>query len=150
MELDKTIIEAVSEPFTHLVRNSVDHGVEPPDTRVQRGKDPVGTIRLRAFHQEGKVNIHIEDDGAGLNLDKLREKAVRNGIMTDEQARGLSDREAARLIFHPGLSTAEQLSEVSGRGVGMDVVRTNLERIGGSIEVESEFGAGTTIKIKLR
>ena len=149
VELDKTIIEAVSEPFTHLVRNSVDHGIEAPAIRVERGKVPTGTIRLRAFHQEGKVNIHIEDDGGGIDLQKLRDKAVKNKLLTVEQAKSMSDGEAARLIFHPGLSTAEQVSDVSGRGVGMDVVRTNLERIGGSVEVETELSVGTKIKIKL-
>lgn len=149
VELDKTIIEAIGDPLTHLIRNSVDHGVETPEVRKERGKNPTGTITLSAFHQEGKVNICIEDDGGGLDLVRLKEKAVTNGLITPEQAKEMGDREAARLIFHPGLSTAKEVTDVSGRGVGMDVVRTNLEQIGGSIEVETELRVGTKISVKL-
>ena len=148
-ELDKTLLEAIKDPFTHIIRNSVDHGIESPEERVAKGKPEQGTILLRAYHESGQVNIEIIDDGAGLDLDRIRAKAVESGVMTIDQARALGDREAADLIFEPGLSTAKQVTNVSGRGVGMDVVRTNIERIGGSIDISSVAGQGTTLRIKI-
>jgi two-component system chemotaxis sensor kinase CheA len=148
-ELDKTLIEAIKDPMTHLVRNAVDHGVERPDERQAAGKGPEGMLKLRAYHEGGQVNIEISDDGAGLNLAKVVEKATQKGLITSDQAARLSDREAANLIFLPGLSTAERVTNVSGRGVGMDVVRTNIERIGGTVDVQSTAGKGTTVKVKI-
>ncbi len=148
-ELDKTIIEAIKDPLTHLVRNSVDHGIELPEDRVKGGKDRVGRLMLRAFHEGGQVNIEIIDDGAGLNRDRIRQKAVERGLATAEQARRLSDREIYNLIFLPGFSTAQKVTNVSGRGVGMDVVKTNVEKIGGTVDVQSKPGQGTTVRIKI-
>jgi two-component system, chemotaxis family, sensor kinase CheA len=148
-ELDKTIIEAIKDPLTHLVRNSVDHGIELPEERVKKGKDPTGRLILRAFHEGGQVNIEITDDGAGLNLDRIRQKAMERGLITAEQAPRTSEREIFNLIFRPGFSTAEKVTNVSGRGVGMDVVKTNVERIGGSVDVQSVAGQGTTVKVKI-
>jgi two-component system chemotaxis sensor kinase CheA len=148
-ELDKTILEAIKDPLTHLVRNSVDHGIETPDIRAQRGKPRSGCLQLRAYHEGGQVNIEIIDDGAGLNLDRIRQKAVEKGIVTAEQTARLSDREAAQLILLPGFSTAEKVTSVSGRGVGMDVVKTNIEKIGGTLDLQSRPGQGTTINIKI-
>ena len=148
-ELDKTLIEAIKDPLTHLVRNAVDHGVESPEARKAAGKDPEGVLLLRAFHEGGKVNIEISDDGAGLNIQRVVGKAVQKGLITADQASRLSEREAANLIFLPGLSTAEKVTNVSGRGVGMDVVKTNIERIGGSVDLQSSPGKGTTVKVKI-
>jgi len=149
VEVDKTIIEAIGDPLTHLIRNSVDHGVELPADRVKAGKPAEGTMDLRAFYQAGKVRIEIEDDGAGIPPEKLREKAVSKGILTQEQADEMNDREAIRLIFHPGFSMAEKVTDVSGRGVGMDVVKTNISKLGGTVDVESTVGKGTLIIITL-
>ncbi|MDX1963826.1 MAG: chemotaxis protein CheW [Pirellulales bacterium] len=148
-ELDKTILEAIKDPLTHLVRNSVDHGIESPEARRSVGKPETGCLRLRAYHEGGQVNIEIIDDGAGLNLERIRQKAVEKGIVTADQAARLSDREAAQLILLPGFSTAEKVTNVSGRGVGMDVVKTNIEKIGGTLDLQSQPGRGTTIKIKI-
>jgi two-component system, chemotaxis family, sensor kinase CheA len=148
-ELDKTIIEAIKDPLTHLVRNSVDHGIERPEARVAAGKRPEGCLTLRAYHQGGQVNIEISDDGAGLDREKIRRKAVERGLLSVEKAEQLSEREILNLIFLPGFSTAEQITNVSGRGVGMDVVKTNIERIGGTVEVQSVIGAGTTVMTKI-
>ncbi len=149
VEVDKTIIEAIGDPLTHIIRNSVDHGVELPDARVAASKGATGTITLRAYHRAGNVRIDISDDGAGIDAKRLKDKAVAKGLITIDQADQLSDREAIMLIFHPGLSTAERVSDVSGRGVGMDVVRTNIEKIGGTVELESEPGVGTSLQITL-
>lgn len=149
VEVDKSIIEAIGDPLTHLIRNSVDHGIEMPDVRQTANKPATGTIRLSAYHRAGQVCIDIQDDGGGINTDRLKEKAIGKGILTERQAAEMGAREALRLIFHPGFSTAENLTDVSGRGVGMDVVRTNIERIGGTVDVESELGKGTTIHIVL-
>jgi two-component system, chemotaxis family, sensor kinase CheA len=149
VELDKSIIEAISDPLTHLVRNSVDHGIESPEERVKAGKPPVGSVVLRAFHQAGKINISIRDDGAGIDAARLKEKAVSRGLLTPERAAEMGDREALRLIFHAGFSMAKQVTDVSGRGVGMDVVKTNIEKLGGAVGIETEVGRGTTINIKL-
>ncbi len=149
VEVDKTIIEAMGDPLTHLIRNSIDHGVELPADRKKRGKPAEGTMNLRAFCQAGKVRIEIEDDGAGIDPIKLKEKAVAKGVITAERAEQMGDREALRLVFHPGLSMAAKVTDVSGRGVGMDVVRTNISKLGGTVEVDSIVGAGTKISITL-
>ncbi len=149
VELDKTIIESIGDPLTHLVRNAMDHGIERPDVRLAAGKPAMGTIHLAAMHQEGKVLLVIRDDGAGIDAARLRKKVVEKGLMTAEAAAALSEREAIALIFAPGFSTAEQITAVSGRGVGMDVVKTNFERLGGQVEIETEVGKGTTITVRL-
>ncbi|RNM14575.1 chemotaxis protein CheA [Nocardioides pocheonensis] len=148
-ELDKTILESVKDPLTHLVRNAVDHGIETPETRVAAGKPAEGTLTLRAFHEGGQVNIEICDDGAGIDPQRLRDRAVSRGILTPDAAARMTDREALGLIFAPGFSTAEKVTNVSGRGVGMDVVKTNIEKIGGLVDVHSEPGAGSTIRVKI-
>jgi two-component system chemotaxis sensor kinase CheA len=148
-ELDKTIIESIKDPLTHLVRNSVDHGIEPREVRTSMGKGPEGRLLLRAFHEGGQVIIEISDDGAGLNAEKIRAKAVERGLLTTEEAARLGERDLCQLIFEPGFSTADQITNVSGRGVGMDVVRTNIERIGGSVDVSTAPGEGTTFRIKI-
>jgi len=148
-DLDKTIIEAIKDPLTHVVRNSVDHGIESPDERVRKGKPAEGLIRLRAFHEGGQINIEISDDGAGIDPVKLKAKALQRGLITAEHASGMSDHEATRLVFLAGFSTAETITNVSGRGVGMDVVKTNIEKIGGQVDIQSTIGEGTTLKIKI-
>lgn len=148
-ELDKTIIEAIKDPLTHLVRNSVDHGIESSEVRRAKGKDPAGKLSLRAFHEGGQVNIEISDDGAGLDTERIRRKAIEKSLVTAEQAARMSEREIVNLIFLPGFSTAEKVSNVSGRGVGMDVVKTNIEKIGGTVDVQSKAGAGTTVRMKI-
>lgn len=149
VEVDKTIVEAIGDPLTHLIRNSVDHGVESPADRKKAGKPEEGRMSLRACYQAGKVRIEIEDDGAGINPDKLKQKAVSKGILTQERADQMSDREAVRLIFHPGFSMAAKVTDVSGRGVGMDVVKTNIAKLGGIVDIESTVGKGTLIVITL-
>src|SRR5882762_4123494 len=148
-ELDKTIIEAIKDPLTHLVRNSVDHGIELPEVRVKAGKNATGRLILRAFHEGGQVNIEITDDGGGLNAERIRKKAVERGLITGEQAARLTEREIFNLIFLPGFSTAEKVTNVSGRGVGMDVVKTNVEKIGGTVDVQSTLSRGTTVRVKI-
>jgi two-component system chemotaxis sensor kinase CheA len=148
-ELDRTILEAIKDPLTHILRNSADHGIERPEQRVAAGKPPAGVLRLRAFHEGGKVNIEISDDGAGIAVERVRDKAVARGLVSAERAASMSDREIAQLIFAPGFSTAEAVSAVSGRGVGMDVVKTHVERIGGTIELQSARGRGTTLRIRI-
>jgi len=148
-ELDKTIIEAIKDPLTHLVRNSVDHGVEDPEERVARGKPAEGTLILRSYHEGGQVNIEICDDGAGIDPERIKQKSIEKGMLTVQQAEKMSDRDAFNLIFQAGLSTAEKVTNVSGRGVGMDVVKTNIEKIGGVIDIQSKLGEGTTLKIKI-
>jgi two-component system chemotaxis sensor kinase CheA len=148
-ELDRTIIEAIKDPLTHVVRNSVDHGVETPEARTAAGKPAEGCIFLRAFHEGGQVNIEITDDGGGINPEKIRNKALQKGLVSSEQAARMSERELVNLIFAPGLSTAEKVTNVSGRGVGMDVVKTNIEKIGGTVDVQSKLGQGTTLKVKI-
>jgi two-component system chemotaxis sensor kinase CheA len=149
VEVDKTIVEAMGDPLTHLVRNSIDHGIESPGKRAAASKRPIGTVRLHAFHQAGKVCIRIEDDGAGMDPVKLKAKAVEKGVIAAEQATVMTDSEALRLIFAPGFSTAAEITDVSGRGVGMDVVKTNIEQLGGTVDVESELGVGSAIHITL-
>lgn len=149
VELDKTILESINDPLTHLVRNSVDHGIEPPEVREQVGKDPTGRIELKAFHDAGQVNIVISDDGRGLDPDKLAEIALSKDLVTENQVAEMSTKEKTELIFKPGFSTAEKVTDVSGRGVGMDVVVTNITALGGIIELDSSIGNGTDIQIKL-
>ncbi len=148
-ELDRTIIEAITDPLLHLVRNACDHGIEPPEARVRAGKPPQGRLSLRAYHEGGQVNIEISDDGAGIDVARLKQKAVEKGMLRSEQAEKLSDREALNLIFQPGFSTAAVVTNVSGRGVGMDVVKSHIERIGGVVDVLSRPGEGTTVKLKI-
>lgn len=146
-ELDKMVIELMADPLTHLVRNAADHGVEPPGIRTGRGKPAQGVIRLSAFQEGGRIVLEVEDDGRGLDRERILRKAVAEGFV-DETA-DLADEEVWALIFRPGLSTSEQVSEVSGRGVGMDVVRKNVEALGGSISVRTRAGHGTRFTIRL-
>ena len=149
VELDKTILEAINDPLTHLVRNSVDHGIESPQEREQKGKSATGKIILRAFHDAGQVNIVISDDGKGLDPARVAGSAIEKGLITEQQAAEMSDKQKMELIFLPGFSTAKEITDVSGRGVGMDVVTTNIEGLGGIIELDSTPGEGTDIQIKL-
>lgn len=146
-ELDKTVMEKIGDPLVHLVRNAIDHGIEMPDVRKAAGKDEIGTVHLHAYHQGGNIVIEISDDGAGLNAEKLLAKAKEKGVVTGEEE--LSEEEIHNLIFHPGFSTAEQVSDLSGRGVGMDVVRRNIRSLGGGVELRSKFGSGSVITIRL-
>lgn len=148
-ELDRSLIEAIGDPLIHLLRNAVDHGVESPEERLAAGKPETGTVHLNAAHIEGQIVISIVDDGKGINGAKVRQAAVKRGLISEDHATQLSDTEAIDLIFMPNLSTAEKLTDVSGRGVGMDVVRTNVERLSGAVLVESELGRGTTFKVTL-
>ena len=148
-ELDRTIIEAIKDPLTHLVRNACDHGIEAPEARVSAGKPPAGKLSLRAFHEGGHVNIEISDDGAGIDPEKVKGKALAKGLVRPDQAERMDDQDAVQLIFLPGFSTAEKVTNISGRGVGMDVVKTNVERIGGVVEVTSRYGQGTTVRVKI-
>jgi two-component system chemotaxis sensor kinase CheA len=148
-ELDRTIIEAIKDPLVHLVRNSCDHGIEMPDVRVRAGKPPQGRLTLRAYHEGGQVNIEICDDGAGIDIARVKQKALDQRLLRPEQIERLSDREALNLIFLPGFSTAEAVTNVSGRGVGMDVVKSHIEKIGGLVDLTSRRGEGSTVKIKI-
>jgi two-component system, chemotaxis family, sensor kinase CheA len=147
--LDKSLLEAIKDPLTHAVRNAVDHGIESPADRVLAGKSAEGCLRLKAFHQSGSVVIEIEDDGAGIPIERVLQKAIERNLVTAEDAAGMSEREALQLIFLPGFSTAAAVTTVSGRGVGMDVVRANVEKVGGSVEVESRRGLGTTLRLRV-
>jgi two-component system chemotaxis sensor kinase CheA len=149
VEIDKSILEGLSDPLTHMIRNAVDHGIELPAERTAAGKTPGGMITLRASHQAGQVVIEISDDGKGLAGEKIAASSLAKGMITREQLQTMSDREKMALIFLPGVSTAEKLSDVSGRGVGMDVVKTNLDRLGGKIEIDSTPGKGSSFRIKL-
>lgn len=146
-ELDKTVIEKIGDPMVHLVRNSLDHGIEEPDERIAAGKPETGTIELNAYHQGGNIVIEIKDDGRGMDRDKLLGKAIQKGLLSEDDV--LSDKQIFELIFMPGFSTAEQVSDVSGRGVGMDVVRRNIQQLGGGVDIESVLGVGTTMTIRL-
>ncbi|MGD0295560.1 MAG: chemotaxis protein CheA [Bryobacteraceae bacterium] len=148
-ELDRTIIEAIKDPLVHIVRNSCDHGIEAREVRVEQGKPARGCLSLRAFHEGGQVNIEISDDGAGMDPQRLRSKAQERGLLTAEQAQRLSDRDAVNLVFLAGFSTAQTVTNISGRGVGMDVVRTSIERIGGTVDLASTPGQGTTVRVKI-
>ena len=148
-ELDKSLLEAIKDPLTHAVRNSLDHGIEPPEKRIAAGKDPEGTLKLRAYQESSHVIIEVSDDGAGIGVERVRNKAIERGLIAAERAAHLSDRELLQLIFLPGFSTAEAVTNVSGRGVGMDVVRTNVEKIGGKVEIDSRPGKGTTLRLRI-
>ncbi len=149
VEIDKTILEGLSDPLTHMIRNAVDHGLESSAGRRSAGKPEMGRVELRATHQAGQVVVEIADDGRGLDGDKVAAAMVRKGMLTAEQVARMNEAEKRMLIFLPGVSTAEKLSDVSGRGVGMDVVKTNLDRLGGKVEIESIVGHGTVFRIKL-
>ena len=148
-ELDRSVLEEVGDPLTHLVRNALDHGVEPVEGRIAAGKRQKGRVTLGARHGDGQIIITVADDGAGIDPAKMKAAAVRKGLMTEAAAAGLSDVEALDLIFAPGFSTATMVTDVSGRGVGMDVVRTNIARLGGRVEVRSTVGSGTTFELSL-
>jgi two-component system chemotaxis sensor kinase CheA len=148
-ELDRTILEAIRDPLTHLLRNAIDHGLEPPEIRAGRGKSLVGRLLLRAYHEGGQVVIELIDDGQGIDHERVRKRAIERGVVTAQRAQRMSERELIGLIFLPGFSTAEKVTNLSGRGVGMDVVRTNVERIGGAIDIDSRLGHGTTIRLKI-
>ena len=148
-ELDKSIVEAIKDPLTHLIRNCIDHGIETPTQRIALGKPIAGKIIFSAAHESGKVIIKISDDGSGINAEHLKQKAQQMGLITTVQAVGMSESEAWNLIFCPGLSTTTQVTNISGRGVGMDVVKTNIENISGTVDVYSRLGQGTTFKLKI-
>lgn len=148
-ELDKTLVEWIKDPLTHLLRNAVDHGIEPPEVRVAAGKPAEGRLSLRAFHADGQVHVEMADDGAGIDPARVRAKAVERGLLTADEADRLDDEDVVDLIFAAGFSTAERVTNLSGRGVGMDVVRTNVERIGGRVEVASRPGVGTTFRVHI-
>ena len=146
-ELDRSLIESIRDPLTHLIRNSVDHGIEPPDARVAVGKPRAGRLSLRAFNESGRVTIEVSDDGGGIAFEKVREKAVARGLVSAAEASAMSPDRVLQFIFEPGFSTAAQVTSVSGRGVGMDVVRTNIEAIGGTVDIHSVPGTGTTVRV---
>ncbi|MFY9558710.1 MAG: chemotaxis protein CheA [Terriglobales bacterium] len=148
-DLDKRILDAIAEPLTHLVRNAVGHGIEPGEERAQAGKRAQGTLRLNAYHQGNQVVIEISDDGHGIDVQKVRQRALSQGLLTDEEAGRLTDAETLDLIFRPGFSTAEEITELSGRGVGLDVVQSVLERLKGTVQIETEAGRGTTFRLRL-
>ncbi len=149
VELDKSILEQLSDPLTHLVRNSLDHGLEPPEERQSLGKPPAGQVIMRAFHEEGLVNLALQDDGRGIDAEKVAAKALALGLIGPEEVRRLSQAEKLALITLPGLSTAQKVTDVSGRGVGMDVVATNIQKLGGHLQIESQPGVGTTVRLRL-
>ncbi len=148
-ELDKSIVEVIGDPLVHIIRNSCDHGIEPIADRVAAGKPETGTVNLKAYNEGNSIVIEIADDGKGLDPEMLKSKSLEKGIITEREADQMSDKEAFALIFKPGFSTAAQVTNVSGRGVGMDVVKTNIEKLNGIIEIDSELGKGTTIKLKI-
>ncbi len=148
-ELDRTIIEAIKDPLTHLVRNAVDHGIEAPAARAAKGKRPEGLLHLRAYHEGGNVNLEVADDGAGIDWRRVADKAVQLGLVTAEQAQRLDEAERSALLFRPGFTTTDQVTTVSGRGVGLDVVRSNLEQIGGTVDVLDRAGGGTVVRVKI-
>jgi two-component system chemotaxis sensor kinase CheA len=148
-ELDKSLLEAIKDPLTHAVRNSLDHGIESPDVRIAAGKNPEGTLKLRAAQEGSHVIIEVYDDGAGIAVEKIRQKAIERGLITPERAAHMPERELLQLIFVPGFSTAAAVTNISGRGVGMDVVRTNVEKIGGKVEIDSRAGKGTTLRMRI-
>jgi two-component system chemotaxis sensor kinase CheA len=148
-EIDRSVIDKIRDPLVHLLRNAVDHGVEPPEGRAAAGKPAQSTLKLTARHEQGQILIALADDGKGIDPAAIREAAVRKGEISQEAADRLSDREALELIFAPGLSTAQQTTEVSGRGVGGDVIRRDIESLNGRVEVESTMGVGTTFTLRL-
>ncbi|MEV4274397.1 chemotaxis protein CheA [Actinoplanes xinjiangensis] len=148
-ELDRSLLEAVKDPLTHLVRNAVDHGIEEPERRIASGKDPEGTLTLRAYHEGGHVAVEVADNGAGLNVERIAQKAVENGLLRPEQIPNMDKRDIMAMVFQPGFSTAAKVTNVSGRGVGMDVVKTNIENIGGAVSVDSTPGEGTVWRLTI-
>ena len=148
-ELDRTLIESIRDPLTHLVRNAIDHGIEPPVGRAARGKPQVGRLALRAFNESGQVTIEVEDDGGGIAVSAVRAKAVARGLVAADEAAALPDERVLQFIFEPGFSTAAAVTSVSGRGVGMDVVKTNIEAIGGTVDIHSRPGLGTTVRVRV-
>ncbi|HEX5330551.1 hybrid sensor histidine kinase/response regulator [Sulfuricurvum sp.] len=148
-ELDKSIVEEIGDPLVHIIRNSCDHGVETPDVRLASGKEESGTIQLKAYHEGNHIVIQIIDDGKGLDAEMLKLKSIEKGIITEKEADSMTEKEAFGLIFRPGFSTAAQVTSVSGRGVGMDVVKTNIEKLNGMIDIDSEVGKGTSMKLKI-
>jgi two-component system chemotaxis sensor kinase CheA len=148
-ELDKSLLEAIRDPLTHSIRNAIDHGIEMPDVRVARGKPAEGLVRLRACHEGSHVIVEVHDDGAGMSIERIRQKAVERQLVPPQRAEQMNEREILQLIFLPGFSTAEAVTSVSGRGVGMDVVRTNVEKIGGKVEVDSHAGRGTVLRLRI-
>jgi two-component system chemotaxis sensor kinase CheA len=148
-ELDRSLLEVLKDPLSHMIRNCVDHGLETPDVRVAAGKAPTGTITLRSRHSGGQVHIEVSDDGRGIQVEKVRARALANGIVTADEAHGMDEETLLALIFRPGFSTAEAVSNLSGRGVGMDVVKSSVERVGGTVDIRSVVGQGTTIRLKL-
>jgi two-component system chemotaxis sensor kinase CheA len=149
VELDKSILESLSDPLTHIIRNCCDHAIEFPEERERLGKPRGGTITLRAFQESGQINIAIQDDGRGINHEKIARKAISSGMVSENEVKKMTPQEQVNLIFLPGLSTAEKVSDISGRGVGMDVVRTNIEALGGNINIDTTLGKGTTILLRL-
>jgi len=149
IELDRTILEALSDPLTHLVRNSADHGIDTMDERTSAGKQIVGNIHLRAYHESGQILIEVEDDGRGINYQVIKAKALEKGIISPEQSEEMTEHEIINLIFHPGFSTRDTATEMSGRGVGMDVVRTNLEKLGCEVDIQTTFGKGTLVSARI-
>jgi len=148
-ELDRGLIEAIRDPLTHILRNAIDHGIETVERRLQAGKTAAGHLHLRAFHLAGRVHIEVSDDGAGINLERVRQRALERGLIAPEEVAGMGERQLARLVFTPGFSTADKVTNFSGRGVGLDVVKTNIERIGGVVDVQSLAGQGTTVEIRI-
>jgi len=148
-ELDKQVIESIGDPLLHMIRNSCDHGIETPDVRLAKGKPRMGTVNLSAYHEGNHVVIEIKDDGAGMDPNKLKRKAIEKGVITVDEANSMDDKQAFALIFKPGFSTAEKITNISGRGVGMDVVRTNIEKLNGIITIDSKIDEGSTFYLKL-
>lgn len=148
-ELDRTLIESIKDPLTHLVRNAIDHGIESPRVRKKLGKLTTATIFIKAYHEGGLVNIEVSDDGAGIDLERVKAKAIKEGLITPHQAEEMSERNLLSLLFRPGFSTAEKITKISGRGVGMDVVKKNLDRIGGSFDIQTKPHKGTTLRIRI-
>src|SRR6201999_4127100 len=148
-ELDRQVLELIKDPLTHMVRNSADHGLEAPADRRAAGKPEQGRIRLNAFHEGGHIVIEIGDDGRGLHVEKIRQKIIANGLATEADLAGMTNQQIQAFIFRAGFSTAAAVTSVSGRGVGMDVVKTNIERIGGTVDLTSEAGAGTVFTVKI-
>ncbi|MDQ1244591.1 MAG: two-component system, chemotaxis family, sensor kinase CheA [Campylobacterota bacterium] len=148
-ELDKSIVEEIGDPLVHIIRNSCDHGIEIPAIRLEQGKSETGTIKLKAYNEGNQIVIQIDDDGKGLDVEMLKRKSLEKGLITEKEADNMSDKEAFGLIFKPGFSTAAVVTNVSGRGVGMDVVKTNIEKVNGIIDIDSEIGIGTSMKLKI-
>jgi two-component system chemotaxis sensor kinase CheA len=148
-ELDRSVIDEIGDPMVHLIRNSLDHGIEPPEERLAKGKPETGLLRIRAYQDGSSVVVSVEDDGRGIDKDKILQKALEKGFVSKEQLDSLTEREAIQFLFTPGFSTSDKVTDISGRGVGLDAVKNKVESIGGRLSIESEVGKGTTIKVKL-